>query len=313
LKDYKTLSKTINKTEILSTDLLFELLDQIAESHSPFKQILVRQIPFDLGLPSEMNQCDVIVPHRGDNKYLRTALKFLNRIDFTSIYVGIDQTITKDMNELISRYNDVNFYNFSPTPVGPYVIRNWLIDQGNHPLIFFQDSDDIPCGDRFSTLSAFMHLNNCQMSGSHELRMDYFKRKLQAVRFPEDVKAALSGDPYFPLLHPTACITRQAFYDCGKLSEERIFGNDTKFLLYSYFVLSSIRNVSEFLYIRKAHPGSLTTSPETMLGSAIRRNLNYQWNCDFQDIKDGLLKRGDSNLPPVLSVISIEKWKCDIN
>jgi len=213
-------------------------------------------------------------------------------------------------NNSVNEYGKFNYYKFSPAPVGPYVIRNRLIDQSDNNLIFFQDSDDIPCYDRFATLGNYLKTMDCQMCGSHELRIDYYKRVVQAIRFPLDVKATLNIGPHFALLHPTACITRNAFYDCGMLSEERKFGNDTKFLLYSYFLLNRIYNIPKFLYIRKVHPGSLTTSPETMLNSPARRNLHYQWNYDFEKIKCGLISLRNSSLVPIKSPLNVLKRKC---
>jgi hypothetical protein len=136
----------------------------------------------------------------------------------------------------------------------------------------------------------------CQLCGSHELRMDYFDRTVRAFRFPANVKTALAKEPGHPLLHPTSAITREAFYSCGRLSEERTFGNDTKFLLHSFFVLNDIRNVDEFLYIRRRRPGSLTTATETMIGSPLRRSLLHNWNSDFEWVKRGLMPLESSSL-----------------
>ncbi|MET4138982.1 hypothetical protein [Pedobacter sp. UYP1] len=107
---------------------------------------------------------------------------------------------------------------------------------------------------------------------------------------------ALDEGPRHSLLHPTSAITRNAFNLCGKLLEERVFGNDTKFLLHSYFILDTIRNIDEFLYIRRSHPGSLTASPDTNMDSPIRLNLLYKWMLDFEMIKSGKLNLEDSSL-----------------
>lgn len=135
-----------------------------------------------------------------------------------------------------------------------------------------------------------------QLCGSHELRMDYYSRTVLAVRFPVNVMEALTNAPWHAQLHPTTAITRNAFYACNKFSEERTFGNDTKFLLYSYFVLKDIKNIDEFLYIRKRHSGTLTTLPETHLDSPVRQQLLNTWNSDFGRIKSGRLKLKDSSL-----------------
>jgi hypothetical protein len=144
------------------------------------------------------------------------------------------------------------------------VVRNRFIEQSCNDLVFFQDSDDTPSTDRFDKIATYMKSSGCQLCGSHELRLDYYNRTVQAIRFPLDVIAALKTGPWHSLLHPSSAIMRDAYYECGKLSEEQTFGNDTKFLLYSYFVLNNIKNIDKFLYIRKKHPHSLTTAPGTM-------------------------------------------------
>jgi len=305
----KKLLRTLDNKEILSTELLFELLDIITKDNSGLEKLLIRQFPFKKDKEILPSRYDIIIPHRGDNNYLSSVLTFLSLTKGTKIYIGIDQDVTTDVLQLIKGFTDVLFYKFTPNPVGPYVVRNRLIDQSCNELIFFQDSDDIPCADRFTRISSYMKSNDCQLCGSHELRMDYYNRTVQAVRFPVDVTAALKSAPWHSLLHPSSAITRKAFYKCGTLSEERTFGNDTKFLLNSFFVLNNIKNIDEFLYIRKRHPDSLTTSPATRIGSPERRKLLHTWNYDFEQIKMGNLKLENSSLPFEASKLKIEMEK----
>jgi len=297
------------KIRITSTDLLFTLLERITQGSSHFNKILVKQLPFSIKHIIPNADVDVVIPHRGENLYLRNVLHYLSYIKGTVGFVGIDQEIDKGIETILSHRPEISVYNFSPNPVGPYVIRNTLIDQGKSALIFFQDSDDLPCADRFQLLSEYMNRSGSALCGSHELRMDYYTKTVQAVRYPLDVTAALKYGPWHPLLHPASAIERKIFYECNKLSEERKFGNDTKFLLYSYFIINSISNINEFLYIRKRHPNSLTTSPATMIGSEIRRDLLRKWNTDFVLIKSNKLKLEDSSLCYQNASFPFDFWK----
>jgi len=302
--NFKKIVSLYPKSEFVNKNLLFELLDRVFDDHSVFKKIFVRQIPIENSPKISISDCDVVIPHRGDENLLRNALSFLDALKNLKIHVGIDQDITEVLSQIRKNYAHMSFYHFFPNPVGPYVIRNYLINQSTEKLIFYQDSDDIPCADRFEKIAYHMTQTACQLCGSHELRLDYFDRTVRAFRFPVNVYAALAKEPGHPLLHPTSAITRDAFYLCGRLSEERIFGNDTKFLLHSFFFLRDIRNVDEFLYIRRRRPGSLTTAPETMIGSPLRRNLLHSWNEDFVWVKAGLLSLENSSLnyqPPSFS------------
>jgi len=275
---------------------LFNFLNQVFEQQSGFNQILVKQIPIEDQNNVLDSSCDVVVPHRGDNTFLDTALFYLSQIEFLNVFVGIDQDIEEEILGLKSKYSTFKFFAFQPNPVGPYVIRNALIDKGRSKLIFFQDSDDIPCADRFAKISDFMLQSGCQLCGSHEVRIDYFDKTVRAHRFPLNVSRALAVKPGHPLLHPASAISRDAFYSNGKLSEERIFGNDTKFLLHSFFILNNIGNIDEFLYIRRRRPDSLTTSPNTSIGSPARLKLQLSWNRDFEYVKQNILSVKDSNL-----------------
>jgi hypothetical protein len=283
-------------TDFFNKNLLFEMLDTIFLGESCFTKILVRQIPIQASPKISQRDCDVVVPHRGDESYINNMLSFLNPLRNINVRVGIDMKMSTALWAIKDKYQDISFYLFHPNPVGPYVIRNYLISQGSRNLIFYQDSDDVPCSDRFERIAAYMDETGCELCGSHELRMDYFDRTVRAFRFPKDVKAALEKEPGHPLLHPTSAITREAFYRCGRLSEDRTFGNDTKFLLRSFFFLKDIRNVDEFLYIRRRRPCSLTTAPETMIGSPLRRKLLHSWNQDFVWVKSGQLPLESSSL-----------------
>jgi len=295
-RHFKELISNFKRSEFHGKELLFTVLDQIFNGKSAFKKILIRQIPLQIEHVSANSNCDVIIPHRGENAFLSSLLFFLHQLPNLHIYNGIDQDLTDDILKLRKKYPATEFYNFVPNPVGPYVVRNYLIDASNNNLIFFQDSDDIPCADRFDKIGDYMANTGCQLCGSHELRIDYFDQTVRAHRFPTNVGSALKAGPWHSLLHPSSAITRDAFYLCDKLSEERTFGNDTKFLLHSFFFLSSIYNINEFLYIRRRHPNSLITSPDTMIGSPIRKKLLHTWNHDFELIKYGELSLENSSL-----------------
>jgi len=299
---FKKLIRTFIKTKLYSTDLLFDLLDKITRDRTPFKKIIIRQFPFETHTLTSEEPYNIIIPHRGDNELLKSVLYFLKQIRGTKVLVGIDQPINNDLLKLKSEYSDIEFYQFTPNPAGPYVIRNKLIEQSKEDLLFFQDSDDIPCSDRFDKLAQYMQKKDSELCGSHELRFNYLNRTIKAVRFPTDVMASLKVAPFHALLHGSSAIRRAPFYNAGRLSEERNFGNDTKFLLYCYFILRNIKNIDEFLYLRKIRPESLTMSTETKIGSELRRKLLYQWNFDFEEIKKGNLRLEDSSLiyqPPI--------------
>jgi hypothetical protein len=104
--------------------------------------------------------------------------------------------------------------------------------------------------------------------------------------------------PNHALLHGTLMARRNAFFECGGLSTHLPIANDTQFLLRAYFSMK-VRNVDEFLYIRRRHPASLTNAPETVYDNPLRRRLNALWTADFEAIKRGEMKLEESSLWPV--------------
>lgn len=303
---FKKMVKNNSLATFSARNLLFELIVFIAQHKVSIDKILVRQIPFTTELYQIKRNIDVIIPHRGQIKYLANLLQYLQKIPKLNLFAGIDQPVVDEDLSILMQYQGVNFFLFKAEPLGPYVVRNQLINQGNSEFIFFQDSDDIPCADRFARLSNYMVEEDVQLCGSHEIRMDYFGRSVRAVRYPLDVMGALDHGPAYALLHPSSAIRRFDFYRCGKLSEEKRFAIDTKFLYYCYFKLNSIRNIDEFLYIKKIRSGSLTTSQEFGLGSAPRRSLLNQWLVDFILVQQGLLKLEESTLNFVKSKIKFK-------
>lgn len=293
---FKKMIKEQNQVKLISKNLLFELLDYIGNGNSRLTKIIVRQIPFEIDEIPDIEPCDVIIPHKGEVAYLRNLMFFLNELENINAFVGLDQPPVDPNLEFIDKYPNISFYSFKPNPIGPYFIRNWLIDKGKSDLIFFQDSDDIPCADRFQRLSAYMTKYDIPLCGSHEIKLDYFQRTVQAVRYPKNVMTAMSNGPSNALLHPASAIKRDTFYLCNRLSDDIIFGNDTKFLYYCYFKLKNIQNIDEFLYIRRSHNSTLTSLPATCIGSPFRTYLRNRWVVDFTLVKLGLLKLEDSCL-----------------
>ena len=92
--------------------------------------------------------------------------------------------------------------------------------------------------------------------------------------------------------------SRRAFFESGGLSTHHVFANDTQFMLRAFFTMK-IRNVDEFLYIRRRHPKSLTNSPDTDFDNPLRRTLDAEWSWDFEAIKRGEIKLENSSLRPM--------------
>jgi hypothetical protein len=282
--------------------LCFAVLQAIANSSLQVDCLLVRQIPFlerRLYRP-ETRANALVLPHRGDPVFLRTALQYIEKSAGNSpaIRVGLDVGDSSEYAAFPKENPGVEFFDFSPAPVGPYVIRQALAERSPEPLLSLQDSDDLSCYDRFSVLGGALEETGCGIVGSHELCLDEMRWVVQPVRYPLDCIASLALCPNHALLHGTIMMRRNAFFNAGGLSTHMIIANDTQFLLRAFFS-TGIRNVDEFLYIRRRHAGSLTNSPETACDNPMRRGLSEEWGGDFEAIRRGELTIENSSLRPM--------------
>lgn len=177
------------------------------------------------------------------------------------------------------------------------MIRDFLIRGETQPFVLFHDSDDLSCTDRVRWLSSAINNGDLDLVGSHELRLDEMRRQIIAVRYPLDVIRALGSGSTHPQLHPSTMLRRDAYSRIGGFSTFTVFGADTQFLLRAYF-RARIRNVDEFLYIRRRHTDALTMRPDTGYGTPARLSVEAPWRADFKMILSGGKRLEDSSLLP---------------
>ena len=297
-----------------SKSACFRLLHAILNGRLQVKRLLVRQLPsshFPNSAPALDQSAAVIMAHRGPKHFLKAALKSIVGADHASpltIRVGLDLEDVSDYGDVIENFPHVEFYQVDGAPVGPYVIRQNLIDRSTESLIVFHDSDDISCADRIAIQAAEVGSGQVEVVGSHELRLDELAGTVEVYRFPLDASAALAlpgsternDRANEPLLHPTLTMLRTGFVKAGGFSTNRKIANDTQFMLRAYFSLR-MRNVDGFLYIRRRHPAALTVTKETALGTPLRHYLGTTWGADFEAVKCGKAKLEETSLWPCMS------------
>lgn len=282
--------------------LCFALLEAIANNVLTVDRLLVRSLPHTRvpAAPPNPPPIAVLIPHRGDPRHLEAALQYLYRAgpERLKIRVGLDVVDAPAYEDLAARHPASEFFRFHPVPVGPYVIRQALAELSCEPWLSLQDSDDLSCYDRFASLLRAMCASGCGITGSQELCLDEMRKIVFPVRYPLDPSATLAERPSHALLHASLLARRGVFFESGGLSTHYIIANDTQFLLRLFFT-TEIRNVDEFLYIRRRHAASLTNAPETVHDNPLRRRLSAEWCADFDAIKRGQLKLEDSSLRPI--------------
>lgn len=289
--------------------LCFMLLNAVLNGRIAVQRLQVRQLPLSNTAPSpaaSFESAVLIMAHRGPKHFLVSALRFATALASPSeikIRVGLDTEDTSEYRSVAEAFQNIEFYGVKGSPVGPYVIRQALIEHSKERLIVFHDSDDISCHDRVARQTAEILERGVDVVGSHELRVNEQEGTVEVYRFPLDVSAALAlpgateqnDRANEPLLHPTVTMIRRGFVEAGGFSTNRKIANDTQFMLRAYFSLR-MRNVDEFLYIRRRHAHALTVESQTALGTPLRHFLGSTWGADFDAVKNGKARLEETSL-----------------
>jgi hypothetical protein len=281
--------------------LTFAVLFAVMNNKIAVDHIAIRQLPLDEAIQSaaaaERRRIALIMAHRGKVRHLGCALSYIGKAACPkmTVRIGLDVDKVDAYRKLVARYPEVQFFRVTSPATGPYVIRQLLASRSRAPLIAFHDSDDVSCFDRFTALTREMAATDCDLIGCHELRVHELDREVTVMRFPLDVSGSLRGGPEHSMLHPSSMIRRKAFFEAGGFSTDRVFSNDTQFLLRACFNIN-IRNVDGFYYIRRKHADALTVAPATCLEHPVRAELLRRWHKDFAEVRQGRMLLGDSSL-----------------
>lgn len=298
------LDELIGSGAPLRTEKLpFDILRWILSRSTRIDTLLIRQIPHARvkQAGSRFADCRIgaIIAHRGTVSHLTASLASLkgtSRLSSMDVFVGIDEDLSK-YRTLMRTWKDQNlkFMAVSNPPMGHFAVKQIIAERITNPVICFQDSDDFSTTDRMVQSLGELEEEQCDLVGCHELRLDEIKEAVEVYRFPLDVNGALETTQSGGLLHGTMMIRRESFLRSGGFTTRYRIASDTQFKLRGYFSLR-MRNVDQFLYVRRRHNASLTVSPETALGCPLRNTLRATWDSAFKDVLHGRLLLEDSAL-----------------
>jgi hypothetical protein len=246
----------------------------------------------------EFKDSAILIPHKGPLYMLRRCLRHLSDIKIpTTVRIFFDDTSYKKI--AVDEFNRVQAkvsLSFNrPLNSGPYLGRHFSILKTDKKYIFFQDSDDISLKSRYFRQISELKQRGLDMVGSHELRIDQFKKSIVLVRFPEDVNYAFSKRAHNPLFHPTSLITKSAYLKTGGFSTNLKFGYDLQLAMRANFLIK-MGNVDDFLYIRFRRQHSLTTSKKTEIGTSLRSFLWWRWRIEMRLVAENKLDLKKSSL-----------------
>lgn len=224
---------------------------------------------------------NVIMAHRGDSNCLKRSLdNLLDIVHSNKILLGIDGIPSKSLKEWLLDRKIRFYYTNLSYPVGPYFIRQKLIEHSIATYVIFHDSDDLSTLDRFDQLLQEIGSNQTDVLGSSILVLDDLKKDIYLRSFPNNATKSLRSGPGHCQLHPTVVSKRKNYLDEFGFSSDMVFGLDTQQLLRSA-TEKQHTNINRILYLKNNRIGALTTSKETHLDSELRQKLLKDWKSEY--------------------------------
>ncbi|MBN2133944.1 MAG: glycosyltransferase [Sedimentisphaerales bacterium] len=187
---------------------------------------------------------------------------------------------------------------------GPYVRRNFAIERANAPFIVIHDADDIMCEEKLQRLHAAISANERLGVVGSFYRM--FLDNFEGIEHCEDVTLATSQEEILEAYrnfgacdfcpHGAAIIRKRLFEEIGAY-DENPFGSDSFWLakVAEYACRSdeiALKNVPEFLMLRRMHAASQTATLPTFDSRSRRARFVAHWRGQLAAAMRGL--RSDS-------------------
>ena len=185
----------------------------------------------------------IIIPAYKATKYIDECIRSVNIVG-AEILIGVDGC--EETYNHIKHMDNVFYF---PKNVGPYVIKNTLVDIAKNNLIIFFDSDDV-----MVTASIENILDALYRSDYVKLNYTNFQDRVKPGPIMNDAVIAIKKDVFNSLngFYPWKC------------------GADTEFGYRLAYNKLKEGKVNELCYYRRLHGENLTMKKETGHGSPIR-------------------------------------------
>ncbi|MEM9556301.1 MAG: glycosyltransferase family 2 protein [Acidobacteriota bacterium] len=155
--------------------------------------------------------------------------------------------------------------------VGPYRIKNRILELTRSPWFALQDADDWSHPARLRRQIDAAERWRTQVVGCSFSYIDPDGKVVRPKRMVRHVNLWVRLRKAFVLLHPTTMISTQLLRDLGGFDGQAFVGADDDFLLRAVHV-ARIRNLPDDLYAYRTHDSALTSTSSTGWGSSLRAN-----------------------------------------
>ncbi len=279
-------------------DLCFRLMEAIIDNPEMCKKtniVVKKKSDLNPNVPSTSSRkspkMDIITPHFGNENFLQSCIQSTKNSTKQSVrhLIGVDDVLKS--NTVIEQIKNTQhaIWQISDPPQGAYAVRNFLVGKSRGPFIGFLDSDDLATANRYESIGEFFIDNSLvDCVGSNELQVDYFSSSLTPIKFPKDVNQSfdLSGRPRHAILFGSIFLKSSILTNPGVFYEKRPFGMDSQFIARISF-LNTIRNINEYLYIRRVHQSSITQSKNYGMRTPRRERHTRMLNWAYRRVANG--------------------------
>ena len=217
--------------------------------------------PPTVGINESDISISIIIPAYQAEGYIQDCIDSI--ISQTSpskleILIGIDNCIStrNKLNQIKDEYPNLQVF-FSDTSVGPYIMRNSLLDFAKYDNILFFDADDIMKDTMVSTILKYY-------SNARPIRFKY-------VNFKDVKKYTSNTTPHPSVAHGVFFSSKEILDKIGGF-QPWMCGADTEFM--KRCTKNGIRDaeIQDYLFYRRIHGNSLTQNASTNHRSKVRDN-----------------------------------------
>lgn len=223
----------------------------------------------------------VLLPHYRCEAFLYSAVQsILGQIEVSLRLIVVDDASASEgwIDVLRPFRGDRRLSTFrADRNVGPYRLKNRILDWVETPCVAFQDADDLSEPTRLATQLRVLEKAKADIVGTSFRYISTEGEPVSRKRMPGHVNLWLRLGKSFSLLHPTMLIRRSAITSLGGFDGTTRIAADSDFLLRAAH-LFRIVNARELLYNYRLRSDSLTGAAATGHDSALRRAyLDAMW------------------------------------
>ncbi len=220
-----------------------------------------------------MSYLTVIMTHYDCARYLNAAVRSVLNQSFRDLELRLIDDASPDDSwlEAIAEFRDdprLRIYR-SALNVGPYRLKNKILDSVDSPFLAFHDADDVSREDRFEKQIAAMRDKAWDVVGASYYVIDEKDAVIGRRAMVRDCNFWRKLGKAFLMLHPTMITRTSLMRTLGGFDGQTRIAADDDFV-YRALHAFKVRNLYAPLYCYRKHSRALTVDEKTGLASPDR-------------------------------------------